>query len=87
MELTKKDQYGEIVREASFELLHIASGNVRIGKTDDKGILVIDDLLAGKYILKELEAPAGYLKKEDGVEIEIPYNKIVTLVFPNKKMT
>lgn len=86
MQIVKIDQNSNIVIGAEFELKSLESGHKYFGKTDDDGKISFDDLKSGKYVLKETMAPKGYMKKNDGVIIEIPFNKIVKIKFPNKKL-
>lgn len=86
IEITKIDQNGESVKGAIFELLEVETGIIRHGDTNENGKLFFEDLCAGKFILKEIKAPEGYLKKEGEVKINVPYNKIIRLKFPNKKI-
>lgn len=53
-------------------------------KTDEKGILVIDNLSIGKYKIIEVEAPSGYENKPDEYEFEITkVNLNISLEIPN----
>ena len=41
------------------------------GKTNDLGILIINDLFPGEYILKEIKCPEGYIKDEKDHTIKL----------------
>ncbi|MFC3900981.1 Cna B-type domain-containing protein [Aliicoccus persicus] len=76
IEISKVDSItGEVITdsEATFELYRVVNDeNVLMGEfTTENGILEVGNLFLGTYILKEIEAPEGYLKSEEELIIEV----------------
>lgn len=53
--------------------------------TDEDGMIKISNLLPGKYYLKEVYTPDGYLNAEELINIEISWNENLTVYVYNKK--
>ena len=51
--------------------------------TDEKGKIVIENLIPGKYYLEEIVAPEGYSKLEDRVEIDLKLNQTYKVTVNN----
>lgn len=54
-----------------FELLDSNKKVIRKEKTDEKGKIYFHNLTAGKYFLREVSAPKGYIKSEELHEINL----------------
>ena len=53
--------------------------------TDEKGIIEIKNLVPGKYHLKEVQAPSGYLPYEKEIDISLKLNETVEITVENFK--
>lgn len=53
--------------------------------TDEKGIIEIKNLVPGKYYLKEVQAPSGYLPYEKEIDISLKLNETVEVTVENFK--
>lgn len=53
--------------------------------TDEKGIIEIKNLVPGKYYLKEVQAPSGYLPYEKEIDISLKLNETVEITVENFK--
>lgn len=53
--------------------------------TDEKGIIEIKNLVPGKYHLKEVQAPSGYLPYEKEIDISLKLNETVEIIVENFK--
>lgn len=54
-------------------------------KTDKEGKITINNLIPGKYYLKETNTLDGYEKYEDLVELDLEFNQEFTVTVNNKK--
>ena len=53
--------------------------------TDEKGIIEIKNLVPGKYHLKEVQAPSGYLPYKKEIDISLKLNETVEITVENFK--
>ena len=75
LNISKKDVYGKELKGAKMQLID-KDGKVVDEWTSDGSVHVVKCLKAGKYILKEIAAPSGYIIATD-IEFEIDkYNKV-----------
>ena len=56
-----------------------------IVSNDEKGIIEIKNLVPGKYHLKEVQAPSGYLPYEKEIDISLKLNETVEITVENFK--
>ena len=71
---TKKIKFNTDTVELSnveFELLDSSKKVIRKEKTDEKGKIYFHNLTPGKYFLREVSAPKGYVKSEELQEINL----------------
>lgn len=71
---TKKIKFNTDTVELSnveFELLDSSKKVIRKEKTDEKGKIYFHNLTPGKYFLREVSAPKGYIKSEELQEINL----------------
>ncbi|WP_353892877.1 SpaA isopeptide-forming pilin-related protein [Proteinivorax hydrogeniformans] len=70
LEITKTDESEEILLEGALFHLYTKDGNqlLRSGTTDADGKVVFGGLRRGDYLLKEIEAPAGYIISDELAE-------------------
>lgn len=55
-------------------------------KTDSEGICSIMPLTPGTYYLKEIQAPSGYYKNDEKVEVTVRFNERTTVTVNNFEM-
>ena len=56
---------------AKFVLLNEDKKEIACAVTDRHGNIVFDDLPIGKYFIREIEAPCGFKKCDDLIEIQL----------------
>lgn len=71
--LIKKDQNGNVVKGATFELRKPDGTVVKTQTTDEEGKIVINELHYGNYYFIEIQAPNGY-EYNDETKYEITLN-------------
>lgn len=68
---------GKILENAKFEISKKTGERIKTIISDKQGIAKLDNLDLGKYVLKEIEAPSGYLISSEPVEFEITEDNLV----------
>ena len=68
------------------EIYDIDGNIVFKGRTDDNGKIKIGDLPFGKYYLKELEAPRGFMINEELMEFEIKGDKTIKSTMKDERI-
>ena len=53
--------------------------------TDENGKIVIDNLLPGKYYIKETKTVEGYSLYNKLIEVDVTYNEIVNITINNSE--
>ncbi len=88
LEIKKIDKTTENpLKDAEFEIIFEETGKVYKEKTDKKGLVKLNNLIAGKYCIKEVKAPKGY-QLEDGkncFEID-EENEVIKVKIKNEKL-
>ena len=69
-----------------FELLDKNKKVIRKLKTDKNGNMIVDDILEGKYYLKEVRAKDGYVLDDKLIEIDIRYQENIEIEISNNKI-
>lgn len=69
-----------------FELLDKNKRSIKKVKTDNKGDIVISDILEGKYYLKEVKAKEGYMLDNKEIEVDIKYQENIEIEVANNKI-
>ena len=54
-------------------------------KTDENGEAVLNNIIPGKYYIKEIKSPLGYIKYDKEIEINTEFNEELTITIKNKK--
>ena len=54
--------------------------------TDKNGNIIVDDILEGKYYLKEVKAKNGYILDNKLIEIDIKYQENIDIEISNNKI-
>lgn len=82
------------LENVKFELFDKENKSLGIKTTNKNGEMIYENLIPGKYYLKEIEAKEGYNKLNDLVEIEVKYgeekevkvnNEKIKIIINNKK--
>lgn len=86
--ILKTDQEtGEILENVKFDLLDSEEEKLLEDLTTDKdGKIVIENIMPGKYYIKETECLEGYEKNTEIYEVEIKYGEEKELNITNKKI-
>ena len=69
-----------------FELLDKDKKTIRKVKTDKNGNIIVEDILEGKYYLKEVKAKNGYILDNKLIEIDIKYQENIDIEISNNKI-
>jgi putative S-layer protein (peptidoglycan anchored) len=69
-----------------FELLDKNKKVIKKLKTDKNGNMIVDDILEGKYYLKEVRAKDGYVLDDKLIEIDIKYQENIEIEISNNKI-
>ncbi len=87
LNITKVDEdTNDVIPGAIFELYNESGDKIADIKTDDKGEAIVAGLAEGKYTLKEVSAPTGYIITQSTFEFEInDSNTDVSMKITNKK--
>lgn len=98
MKITKEENITKIIinkvskeenkplSDVEFKITDDKNNSIFIGKTNDKGVLVIEKLIPGKYFIEEIKTKDGYKKLEDKVEVDIKYNEEKEIKIINDKI-
>ncbi len=88
VKIVKKDaDSGETLSNVEFALYSLDGKEVARGITDEKGVLIFENIRFGKYELKEITTKDGYLKNEEVISVEITENEqMLEFEVTNKKV-
>jgi len=81
------DQTGVPLARAKFIVERINGQHVGEFTTDADGLINIPELAPDWYIVREVQAPDGYLLDEDPKTVEVKTNVPTVVTFSNKKLT
>ena len=85
--LKTDEETGEVLENVKFDLLNSDEEKLYEDLTTDKdGKIVIENVLPGKYYIKETESLEGYELNTEVYEVEIKYGEEKELVITNKKI-
>lgn len=73
------------IEGVSFDLLDIDGNIVQTGTTNEQGEIFFENLVVGKYQLKETSTNKDYVLDTENTEVEIKYNEITTQTIENEK--
>ena len=87
LKIIKKDKDDNtIIPETKIGIYDIHDNLIYSGITDEKGELLVENMLLGKYYIKEIESKEGYVLDNSKHYFEIKENEeLVTLNITNKK--
>ena len=74
------------LENVKFELFDKENKSLGIKTTNKNGEIIYENLIPGKYYLKEIEAKEGYNKLNDLVEIEVKYGEEKEVKINNEKI-
>lgn len=74
------------LENVKFELFDKENKSLGIKTTNKNGEMIYENLIPGKYYLKEIEAKEGYNKLNDLVEIEVKYGEEKEVKVNNEKI-
>ena len=74
------------LENVKFELFDKENKSLGIKTTNKNGEIIYENLIPGKYYLKEIEAKEGYNKLNDLVEIEVKYGEEKEVKVNNEKI-
>ena len=84
--IKQDEETKEKLANVEFEILNEKKEVVYTGlKTNEKGIIEIENVLPGKYYIKETTSANGYTGYEQLIEINLDFNEQITVTVNNKK--
>ena len=85
--LKTDEESGEVLENVKFDLLDSNEEKLYEDLTTDKdGKIIIENIMPGKYYIKEIESLEGYELNTEVYEVEIKYGEEKELVITNKKI-
>ncbi|PEN50428.1 peptidase [Bacillus wiedmannii] len=87
LQIKKVDENDEniVLKDAKFDVIDKDNNVVATVTTNEKGIAEVKDLPFGDYFVKEISAPAGYIKVDTPVKVTIDNTNIIEFVMKNTK--
>ena len=87
IKVLKQDNDSEKPLEgAEFDLYNSDKNMINTNlKSDKNGEIKVENLLPGKYFLKETKSPSNYELYEDFIELNVEYNEEITVIVNNKE--
>ncbi len=86
LEITKIDsETGDLLDGARFKLKHTTSGAEYFTDPTANGVVTIDNLVDGTYVLTEIQAPNSYILNKTPVNVVIQNNKVNQITIKNSK--
>ncbi|MCU5097591.1 MSCRAMM family protein, partial [Bacillus wiedmannii] len=87
LQIKKVDENDEniVLKDAKFDVIDKDNHVVATVTTNEKGIAEVKDLPFGDYFVKEISAPAGYIKVDTPVKVTIDNTNIIEFVMKNTK--
>lgn len=76
----------EVLKGAEFEVWNEEKQIIKIAKTNEEGKITLEELMPGKYYIKETKAPEGYEINSNLVQIEIKMNEEKVIQIKNSKI-
>lgn len=86
VKIEKIDENSQKLQGAVFEILNEQKEVIKTVTTDEKGLIILDKILPGKYYIKEIHAPEGFEINDEIVEIEIELNEKIEVTIANSKI-
>lgn len=83
LKIVKTDENGKAVKDVVFNVKYTDGTVIGNHKTDDNGIIEINDLKLGSVIVKEISAPDEYVLDESEKTVKLKYNNTSTLNITN----
>lgn len=86
IKIEKTDENGQKLQGAVFEILNEQKEVIKTVTTDEKGLIILDKILPGKYYIKEVKAPEGFEKNEEILEVDVNLNEKIEITITNSKI-
>lgn len=85
--LKKDEESEEVLENVKFDFMNSDQEKLYTDLTTDKdGKIVIENIMPGKYYIKEIESAEGYELNTEIYEVEIKYGEEKEIVITNKKI-
>ena len=86
IKIIKKDEEGNTLKNAYFNLFD-ENKNLIMSElaTNEEGEININDILPGRYYIKETNAPEGYENYDQFIQIDVKFNEEITAIVRNSK--
>lgn len=85
--IEKQDsETNEKLEGANFEILNEEKEIITIQETNENGQIILEQIMPGKYYIREVQAPEGYEINSEVLEIQIQMNEQQTIEIKNKKI-
>ena len=74
---TDVDNTSKVLEGAEFAIYAANDTNTALatGKTNENGILMFNNLKHGRYVIRELNAPEGYYKRADDINVDLSQSR------------
>ncbi|MHB1485702.1 MAG: MSCRAMM family protein, partial [Saccharofermentanales bacterium] len=88
MKIVKVDQFGNPVPGAVFEISKLSDFSIieATGTTDANGFILLSDIITGTYYVREVSAPAGYVKSDEVKTVILTKDALSTVTFTNTEI-
>ncbi len=84
--IIKKDEENNNLKNAVFELLDQNKNTIMSNlATNENGEIVIENLIPGRYYIKEIVAPAGYKNYDKSIEVNVKFNEELSVIIKNSE--
>ncbi|MBC6971861.1 Cys-Gln thioester bond-forming surface protein [Bacillus sp. Xin] len=86
LKVVKVGEQKEVLQGAVFEVFNSANEKVGTITTNEEGTASLSGLEAGKYSLKEVKAPTGYVLNDQPKILEVKTSEVATITVENTKI-
>lgn len=80
-------ELGKSLEGVEFRVISKEHNLNKVFKTNADGEIILDNILPGKYIVKEEKALNGYAKLDEEINIDLKFNEESTLIIRNNKIS
>lgn len=86
IKIIKEDEENNNLKNAVFELLDQNKNTIMNNlATNENGEIIIENLIPGRYYIKEIVAPAGYKNYDKTIEVNVKFNEELSVIIKNSK--
>ncbi|MEN1938252.1 SpaA isopeptide-forming pilin-related protein [Paenibacillus sp. 102] len=86
LKVVKVGEQKEVLQGAVFEVFNSANEKIGTITTNEEGTASLSGLEAGKYSLKEVKAPTGYVLNDQPKTLEVKTGEVATITVENTKI-